>query len=160
MSRLARGGTAEPVSRDQILRRERGQGNIHFPRSADHVQDWQPYPVDLYTLALCLTHIIYICCSLQSPKNESPDSRNPRDGCVRFGADTARAQRPQRVSCLFGYIMLLMVGHKYARARSQDPLRKACIVFSLPSTMTFHGSQCVRRMEYFVRCTADRWFKW
>ena len=23
--------TAEPVSRDQILRRERGQGNIHFP---------------------------------------------------------------------------------------------------------------------------------
>ena len=31
MSRLARDGTAEPVSRDQILRRERGQGNIHFP---------------------------------------------------------------------------------------------------------------------------------
>ena len=32
--------TAEPVSRDQILRRERGQGNIHFPCSADHDQDW------------------------------------------------------------------------------------------------------------------------
>ena len=31
MSRLTRDGTAEPVSRDQILRRERGQGNIHFP---------------------------------------------------------------------------------------------------------------------------------
>ena len=30
MSRLTRDGTAEPVSRDQILRRERGQGNIHF----------------------------------------------------------------------------------------------------------------------------------
>ena len=28
MSRLTRDGTAEPVSRDQILRRERGQGNI------------------------------------------------------------------------------------------------------------------------------------
>ena len=27
---LTRDGTAEPVSRDQILRRERGQGNIHF----------------------------------------------------------------------------------------------------------------------------------
>ena len=27
MSRLTRDGTAEPVSRDQILRRERGQGN-------------------------------------------------------------------------------------------------------------------------------------
>ena len=33
------GRTAEPVSRDQILRRERGQGNIHFPCSADHEQD-------------------------------------------------------------------------------------------------------------------------
>ena len=32
MSRLTRDGTAdEPVSRDQILRRERGQGNIIFP---------------------------------------------------------------------------------------------------------------------------------
>ena len=35
MSRLTRDGTAEPVSRDQILRHEREQGNIHFPCSAD-----------------------------------------------------------------------------------------------------------------------------
>ena len=40
---------AEPVSRDQILRRVRGQGNLHFPCSADHEQDWQPYPVDPYS---------------------------------------------------------------------------------------------------------------
>ena len=46
MRRLTRDGTAEPVSRDQILRQERGQGNIHFSCSTDHVQDWQPYPVD------------------------------------------------------------------------------------------------------------------
>ena len=31
MSRLTRDGTAEPVSRDQILRHARGQGNILFP---------------------------------------------------------------------------------------------------------------------------------
>ena len=31
MSRLTRDGTAEPVSRDQILRYARGQGNIIFP---------------------------------------------------------------------------------------------------------------------------------
>ena len=31
ISRLTRDGTAEPVSRDQTLSRERGQGNIHFP---------------------------------------------------------------------------------------------------------------------------------
>ena len=49
MSRLTRDGTVESVSRDHILRRERGQGNIHFSCSADHGQDWQPYPVDPYS---------------------------------------------------------------------------------------------------------------
>ena len=31
MSRLTRDVTAGPISRDKILRRERGQENIHFP---------------------------------------------------------------------------------------------------------------------------------
>ena len=53
MSRLTRDEIAEPVSRDQILRHERGQGNIHFSCSADHVQDWQPYPVDPYSCYMC-----------------------------------------------------------------------------------------------------------
>ena len=48
MSRLTPDGTAEPVSRDQVLRRERGQRNINFPCSAHHEQDWQPYPFDPY----------------------------------------------------------------------------------------------------------------
>ena len=52
MSRLTRDGTAEPVSQDQILRRERGQGSIHLPCSVDPEQDWQPYPVDP-SLAIC-----------------------------------------------------------------------------------------------------------
>ena len=55
MSRLTRDGTAEPVSREQILRPVRGQGNVHFPCSADHEQDWQPYPVDPYS-AICGDH--------------------------------------------------------------------------------------------------------
>ena len=55
MSRLTRDGTTEPVSRDQILKRERGQGNTNFPCSADHEQDWQPYLVDLYTLLYVMT---------------------------------------------------------------------------------------------------------
>ena len=42
MNKLTQDGTTEPVSRDEILRRERGQGNVHFPCSADHEQDWQP----------------------------------------------------------------------------------------------------------------------
>ena len=56
MSRLARDGTAEPVPRDQILRRERGQGNVHFPCSADFTKDWQPYLVDPNS-AICDNHI-------------------------------------------------------------------------------------------------------
>ena len=54
MSRLTRDGTAEPVSRDQILRHVRGQGNINFSCSADHEQNWQPYPVD-HTLLYVIT---------------------------------------------------------------------------------------------------------
>ena len=52
--------TAEPVSRDQILRHARGQVNIHFPCSADHEQDWQPYPVDPYS-AICGDHTSHTC---------------------------------------------------------------------------------------------------
>ena len=53
-SRLTRDGTTEPVWRDQILRRERGQGNMNFLCSADHEQDWhQPYPVDPYSRYMC-----------------------------------------------------------------------------------------------------------
>ena len=55
MSRLTRDGTAEPVSRDQILRHARGQANINFSYSADDEQDWQPYPVDPYS-AICHDH--------------------------------------------------------------------------------------------------------
>ena len=39
MSRLTWEGTAEPVSRDQIFRREQGQRNINLSCSAEHEQD-------------------------------------------------------------------------------------------------------------------------
>ena len=55
MSRLPQDGTAELVSRDQTLRHVRGERNIHFPYSADHEQDWQPYPVDPHS-AICDDH--------------------------------------------------------------------------------------------------------
>ena len=75
MSRLTRDGTPEPVSRDQILRRERGQGKIIFPCSADNEQDCQPYPVDPYPcyMKACLraqavTQWNYSCCTIDSPE--------------------------------------------------------------------------------------------
>ena len=67
MSSLTRDGTAEPVSRDQILRHARGQGNIIFPCSADHEQDWQPYPVDPYSAIIIYVMVIHIQVSLIPP---------------------------------------------------------------------------------------------
>ena len=56
MSRLTRERTTEPDSRDQTLRHVRGQGNIYFLFSADHEQDWKPYPVDPYSAIICDDH--------------------------------------------------------------------------------------------------------
>ena len=63
MSRLTRDGTAESISRDQILRRERGQGNIYFLCSADHVLRAglaKPYPVDIPLLLSILICSMYV----------------------------------------------------------------------------------------------------
>ena len=49
------GRDGRPVSRDQILRRERGHGRVHFPCVADHnKQDWKPYRL--------LANLLYCCC--------------------------------------------------------------------------------------------------
>ena len=68
MSRLTRDGTAEAVSRDQILRHARGQGTINFPCSADHEQEWQPYPVIL------IHTLLYVMTILQKQKCKSSTS--------------------------------------------------------------------------------------
>ena len=52
MSRLTRDGTAKPVSRNQIFRRERGQGKFFPAWLADHVNRIGNLPVDLYS-AIC-----------------------------------------------------------------------------------------------------------
>ena len=62
MRKLTRDGTAEPVSRDQILRHERGQRINHFPCSAaDHEQDWQPCPVVRAIHTNIVLHKTYRC---------------------------------------------------------------------------------------------------
>ena len=78
---MTRDGTAEPVSRDQILRHVRGQGNIHFPCSADHEQDWQPYLVDPYS-AICDDHTY-----IPSPEGRSKSlGKRCRTYCINSGA--------------------------------------------------------------------------
>ena len=71
MSELTRDGTAEPVSRNQILRHKRGQRNFHFSCSADHVQDWQPYPVDPHSCYMCdhtyIHNVLFYCDNNNEP---------------------------------------------------------------------------------------------
>ena len=75
MSWLTRDGTAEPVSRDQILRHARGQGNINFPCSADQEQDWQPYPVDPYS-AICDDHTYIL--DLRRTRNSTTEKKKKK----------------------------------------------------------------------------------
>ena len=60
MSKQTRDGTAEPVSRDQILRHARGQGNIIFLCSADHEQDIGNLTRLIHTLLYVMTIHAYI----------------------------------------------------------------------------------------------------
>ena len=60
MSRLTREGAAEPVSRDQILRRERGQGNIFAVQLTTCRTDSLTYPVDPYCCYMCDHTYTYI----------------------------------------------------------------------------------------------------
>ena len=53
MSRLTRDGTAEPVSRDQIVRHERGQGNTIFPIQLTTCRTGNLTPVDPYSCYMC-----------------------------------------------------------------------------------------------------------
>ena len=55
MSRLTRDGTAEPVSRDQILGRERGKEIFISLVQLTTSRIWQPYPIDPYS-AICDGH--------------------------------------------------------------------------------------------------------
>ena len=50
MNKLTRDGTAETVMRDQVLRRERGQGNIHFSCSASRIGNLARL---IHTLVIC-----------------------------------------------------------------------------------------------------------
>ena len=60
MSRLTRDGTAEPVSRDKVLRRERGQGKIIFPVQLT-TSRFDNFTRLIHTLAICVTiHIVPI----------------------------------------------------------------------------------------------------
>ena len=121
MSRLTRDGTVEPVSRDQILRRERGQVNTNFPCSADHEQDWQPYPLDPYSCHVCYHTYIYIYSkSMDQPGKVASPARGQLNrkkyyfpvrvrSCLIIWSRKTGSGVPSRVSLLISILRLNLV---------------------------------------------------
>ena len=93
---VTRDGTAEPVSRDQILRRERGQGNINFPYSADHEQDWHPYLVDPYSCYMCDNTYIHVNLCESSINRSIKDGDAGRDCRTRLARPNSQARTRTR----------------------------------------------------------------
>ena len=69
------GRDGRPISREQIFRRERGQGSINFSCSADHEEDGQPYPVDPYSCYM-YGHT-YMCDHTRYPNLQRVLKQNP-----------------------------------------------------------------------------------
>ena len=122
----------------QILRRQRGQVNVHFPCSADHEQDWPLYPVDPYSCYMCNytyahTYAIGSVPSLSGqavayrwrslPRVRRHRASSPQgsssNGCCHFtGHD-----RPINMRLSFPYALLVRSGHTYSK-KSMDQLGK------------------------------------
>ena len=81
MSSLTRDATAEPASQEKNLRRERGQGNIHFPCSAEHEQDRQPVAccscISASIGSGVIFEVFHIIYDLQTPLSEIIITMNP-----------------------------------------------------------------------------------
>ena len=108
MSKLKRDGTAEPVSRDKILRRKRGQRIIHFPCSAaDHEQDWQlclvvraiHTNIVLHTYTAVVTHI-YIYAYYTTTVNRARMYMSPKKNYT----DWYLVYKPIQTAVLYQYI--------------------------------------------------------
>ena len=91
-TRLARPNPQAPIMRTE--------GNNNFTCSADHVQDWQPYPVDPYSCYICdhtCTHTIAMrrCVTrvLSSAMTFSPLAGVCSDGVDAFSIFLSRQSR-------------------------------------------------------------------
>ena len=84
MSRLTRDGTAEPVSRDQILRHARGQGNIIFPVQLTTSRIGNLTRL-IHTLLYVMTiHTVYLyeaVATVMFGRLNKPSKRAPRAAC-------------------------------------------------------------------------------
>ena len=105
MSRLTRDKTAEPVSRDQILRHARGQGNIIFP-----VQLTTSRIGNLTRLIHSLLHVMTIHTYIHTPtrakknKNITKQNRNDKKKGTKIKIHMPEKDRRRALDREFGII--------------------------------------------------------
>ena len=129
MSRLTRDGTAEPVSRDQILRHARGQGNIIFPVQLTTSRIGNLTRL-IHTLLYVMTIHTYIhayCCT----------------GYILCCSASARSLRGERCSNLYFWTS----SHQYCNV-----LQQVCV----PAPARFERNE--RKYTTGVLCDALRMF--
>ena len=107
ISRLTWDGTAEPVSRDQILRRKQTRiRKCPFFCTANHEQDWQPYTADPYSCFILLLLLLFLTFSVlvANPKKLLYAVANPARGLLNRGRKKKVWQRtpPPPPRCSFG----------------------------------------------------------
>ena len=121
MSRLTRDGTAEPVSRDQILRHARGQGNTIFPvqLTTSRIGNFTRL---IYTLLYVMTIHTYIDYILTFPrfplrkkehksyfgKNRTHDFRTSR--CAGYLLDHSDCSYPETLTNMFRFFCNITQG--------------------------------------------------
>ena len=77
-------GTAEPVSRDQILRHARGQGNIHFPCSADHIIGNLTRLIHTLLYVMTIHTYIYMATNALNARNKNNNNNALRQRSTDF----------------------------------------------------------------------------
>ena len=84
-----RGCRTRLVSPNSQARTETGSKNKHFPCSADHEQDWQPYPVDRcsaisynhkYMHSACVSFILFVLFPFRVSRNRAIGTTSQRNG--------------------------------------------------------------------------------
>ena len=78
-----------------------GTGKVHFPCSADHKQDWQPYPVDPYSDAMCDDHTYKHTVITLSADGPQLDRSLPLGYLFAFS--------PILVFCVYGFYIAMQV---------------------------------------------------
>ena len=127
-----RDGTAGTVSRDQILRRERGQRNIRFPCSADHEQEWQPYPVDSYSCYICdhtytkYTYMVYIY-PYQASGSVTCVSTSQ---VIKYASNSLHLKCPSWVACV-KYVTIVVCFTAYKSGRKPTAHQSLMSYFSI-----------------------------